>query len=303
MNLRQFECLRAIMTTGSMTQAARLIGVSQPSASLISNLEHSLGFRLFERVKGRLVATPEAAHFLPDVVRTLDSMDLARQKAKAIKDDKFGDLKIVAYPNIAIDFLPQSVARFLKGNRSIRIQVHARRSEMMSGLLPAMDFDLAIVTRLTEIRNFDIEEVRLPCVLAFPEDHELARRSVIRPAHIVTMPLVTLAQDHSSVTQLVEKFADTNVPYPGGSIETQTFESVAGFIRRGVGVGLLDQITAQRYAGSNIVTRTFQPAIYQSVYLLVPADRPVSRLLELFREQLLADLEECRQASGEMVSS
>ena len=98
MNIRQFECLRAIMTTGSMTQAAENLGISQPSASsLISNLEYRLGFKLFDRVKGRLVATPEAKHFLPDVTRALDSIDQAMRQAQQIRDNRYGDLTIASY--------------------------------------------------------------------------------------------------------------------------------------------------------------------------------------------------------------
>lgn len=296
MKLRQFECLRAIMTTGSMTQAAQSIGISQPSASsLIANLEYRLGFKLFERVKGRLVATPEAKHFLPEVIRALDSMEVAEQKAKQIKDNKFGDLRIASYPDIAIDFLPRTVSRFLDGNKSVRVQLHARRSEMMSGLLPTLDFDMAIVTQVTETRNFDIEEVKLPCVLACPSGHALSAGAPVRPEDIGAAPLVTLAHDHPTVTQLVEKFADARVPYPGGLIETQTFESAAGFIRRGVGIGLLDPITAQRYANDCMEIRSFEPTVYQNIYLLVPADRPISKLFAQFRKQLMLDLAECRR--------
>ena len=69
LNIRQLECFRAIMTTGNMTQAAEMLGIAQPSASsLIANLEHSLGFELFDRSKGRLIATQEARALLPDVI-------------------------------------------------------------------------------------------------------------------------------------------------------------------------------------------------------------------------------------------
>ena len=76
LNIRQLECFRAIMTTGNMTQAAEMLGIAQPSASsLIANLEHSLGFELFERSKGRLIATPEARALLPDVILSLETVE------------------------------------------------------------------------------------------------------------------------------------------------------------------------------------------------------------------------------------
>jgi len=61
MRLRQIEVFHAIYTSGSMTNAARLLNVSQPSVSkVLAHAEQQLGYALFDRVKGKLVATPEA---------------------------------------------------------------------------------------------------------------------------------------------------------------------------------------------------------------------------------------------------
>jgi DNA-binding transcriptional LysR family regulator len=61
-NLRQMEAFRAIMREGTVTDAAKLLGLSQPSATeLLKHTEAKLGFRLFDRFKGRLRPTPEAA--------------------------------------------------------------------------------------------------------------------------------------------------------------------------------------------------------------------------------------------------
>ena len=61
LNLRQIEVFRAVMITGSISGAAQLLFVSQPAVSrLLSQTETRIGFALFERIKGRLHATPEA---------------------------------------------------------------------------------------------------------------------------------------------------------------------------------------------------------------------------------------------------
>ena len=111
-----------------MTQAAESLGIAQPSASsLIANLEHALGFKLFERVKGRLVATPEAKVLMPDVQRTLESVELTEHRARQIRDNRRGDLVVVSYPDIAIDFLPEALSDFLADRPSVRVHLQARR--------------------------------------------------------------------------------------------------------------------------------------------------------------------------------
>lgn len=65
------EAFRAIMREGTVTDAAKLLGLSQPSATeLLKHTETKLGFRLFDRFKGRLRPTPEA-HVLFEEVEVI----------------------------------------------------------------------------------------------------------------------------------------------------------------------------------------------------------------------------------------
>jgi len=68
MNQRQLEAFRATMRSGSITAAAKLMHISQPSVSrLISDLERSVGFALFVRAGRGLVTTVEARRFYQGV--------------------------------------------------------------------------------------------------------------------------------------------------------------------------------------------------------------------------------------------
>jgi DNA-binding transcriptional LysR family regulator len=59
-------------------------------------------------------------------------------------------------------------------------------------------------------------------------------------------------------------------------------ESVSGFLRHGAGAGLLDPLTAKRYAGQGLVVRPFVPSIMQKIALVLPRDRLRSVILEEF---------------------
>jgi DNA-binding transcriptional LysR family regulator len=69
-NLRQLEAFRAVMLTKSITRAAEMLFVSQPAVSrLISDLESTVEFDLFQRVKKRLIPTPEGEALFEEVER------------------------------------------------------------------------------------------------------------------------------------------------------------------------------------------------------------------------------------------
>jgi DNA-binding transcriptional LysR family regulator len=61
-------------------------------------------------------------------------------------------------------------------------------------------------------------------------------------------------------------------------------ESVSAFIRHGTCVGLLDPLTARRYAGRGISVHPFDPPVIYKIALVVPRDRLRSAILEKFIE-------------------
>ncbi|MDX1606470.1 MAG: LysR family transcriptional regulator, partial [Candidatus Competibacterales bacterium] len=68
MKPRQLEAFRTVMRGHTVTRTAELLFISQPAVTrLLADLEHSVGFTLFERRKGRLHATPEAQALYEEV--------------------------------------------------------------------------------------------------------------------------------------------------------------------------------------------------------------------------------------------
>ena len=65
MDVRQIEAFHAVITYGTTARASEVLGISQPAVSkAIMSLERSIGFRLFDREKGRLVPTAEGQTLL-----------------------------------------------------------------------------------------------------------------------------------------------------------------------------------------------------------------------------------------------
>ncbi|SUV85810.1 LysR family transcriptional regulator [Bordetella pertussis] len=145
MRLRHIEIFEAIRRTGSLTEAAAALHISQPAASkLLAHAEAQLGFKLFERVKGRLVATREAEILAPEVARLNQDLGSVRRLAASLRDRPHGHLRLGCAPALGLGLLPGVVRASRDAQPGITFDIHTHHSaELVQGLL-AHELDLAI---------------------------------------------------------------------------------------------------------------------------------------------------------------
>ena len=97
MNARQLEVFRAIMRHGTLTAAAEAMNVSQPAVSkVLRHFESQIGYRLFERLGGRLVPTAEARLLIDDADRIFREIEALQILSDRIRDKQMGLLRIGA---------------------------------------------------------------------------------------------------------------------------------------------------------------------------------------------------------------
>src|SRR4051812_44091161 len=122
MNFKQLDAFRSVMTSGSASQAADLLQVSQPAISRsIQDLETDLGFALFDRVRGRLVPTAEAKLFFRDVDASFIGRGRLRASAARIRDFGSGEIRIACLSALGLSLVPHALKLFLDSHPSIAV--------------------------------------------------------------------------------------------------------------------------------------------------------------------------------------
>jgi DNA-binding transcriptional LysR family regulator len=112
MTLRQLEYLLAVAQTGSFTEAASRLHVSQPTLSQqIRALEAELGGELLERLPRGIRTTAAGAAFLGEARAAVAASERARRAARAVLQREAGDLEI-AISTAAFGVLSPVVRRF-----------------------------------------------------------------------------------------------------------------------------------------------------------------------------------------------
>ena len=86
-NLRHIEIFHAVMTAGSLTEAAHLLHTSQPTVSReLARFEKVIGLKLFERVRGRLHPTVQGLRLFEEVQRSWYGLDRIVSAAESLRE-------------------------------------------------------------------------------------------------------------------------------------------------------------------------------------------------------------------------
>ncbi len=176
MNLRQLEAFRATIRSGSITEAAKMMHISQPSVSrLIADLELSAGFPLFVRIGRGLTPTVEGRHFYEGVEAMFVGIDRLEDLAKSIRTSQGGTISIATIQSIATIELPQAISRLYKDNPEIRFDIQSRNTPAILDAVQMRQIDLGIVGREPNYDGVDIlYQTSAPYVCLMPEDHPAA---------------------------------------------------------------------------------------------------------------------------------
>ena len=113
MRLRHIEVFNAVMLTGSVSAAARMINVTQPAVSrTLQHAELQLGFALFQRVRGRLKPTVEAQTLYPLIERLFTQLDEVQRLSASLQAGRgHGELRVLTV--LLHPWLPETTSRLL----------------------------------------------------------------------------------------------------------------------------------------------------------------------------------------------
>lgn len=287
MDHRQTEIFRAVIDQGSVTAAARALGVSQPAVSgSLAKLEKSVGFVLFRREGRRLVPTTEARLLHAEASRLLDGFARLDASIAEISAAQRGTLTIATNPGPAISWLPSVAAAFRRERPQVRLRLLTRSSQEVRELSAMSAFDLGVAEAPFANAEKVLRRYALPRVVVLPRTHPLAGREVLTPQQLDGEAFVATARSSWNWANLARAFdlagAVCNV------VAECEFTAIAlNLVGAGIGVCLADPISAAGI-GPHLVQRPFRPVVPYEVGLLGPHHGPLTTLAQAFATSLHA---------------
>lgn len=262
LNPRQIEAFRAIMVSGTVTDAAVLMGVTQPAVSrMLRDLQATLGLTLFERRGAKLVPTNEGLTVYAEVARSFVGLERIAHVAREVKERRAGVLRIAAMPALMNGFLPRFVGRFLKDKPRMDLSLSGVSSHLVLEHTLSGECDLGFVMGpLAHAGLIAHPMPSAPMVAVLPQDHPLVAKDAIHVTDFDGQDFIAMEPGGLSRMQL-DRIMELHNVRPVVRAETRLSGIVCGLVTSGLGVSVCDPFTAHEFTARGLVIRPFTPSV------------------------------------------
>lgn len=249
MNISQLRTFVMIVDHGSFSAAARVLGVSQPAATMqLQALEADLGVTLLDRKYRRVDLTEAGRTLLPLAKRMLDDLEAARDAIAELGDNVTGRLELAASTTPGQYVLPGLLGRFLAENPevgvSLRVMDTAEVIEAVeSGAAHLGMTGASIPGNKVHYRELGTDDLMLIC----PPGHPLASGKVTM-ARIAEESFI-MREEGSGTRLVTEQVFRTAGIDPGDLkvvVELGTGEAIVTAVEGGLGIAVVSSWVARK---------------------------------------------------------
>ncbi|WP_187399603.1 LysR family transcriptional regulator [Micromonospora sp. AP08] len=300
MQLHQLRYFVAVAEVRHFTQAADLVGITQPSLSKqIHALETDLGAPLFERVRGNIALTAAGEVLLPLAKRILADVDTATREVQELVGLRRGRVRLGATPSLATSLAPPVLRRFRDAHPTVDLRVEEGGSQDLVRDLLRGDLDLALIIEPSTGTDPGLRAdpiLRESLVVASVDPLPAAdERGEVRITDLRDQPLVMFRQGYDLRDATLQACREAGFE-PTLSVDGGELDAVLSFVEAGLGAALVPGIAVTRRPGIR-VTRLAPPGVRRTIAVarrrdVVPthAGRELRRiLLEYVHDATAAD--------------
>ena len=271
----QLTAILHLTDSGSFTEAASLLGVSQPTLSrTVRAAEDALGARLFDRDTRRIGLTPFGVQFLPIARRLVHEWQGATEEVDQVVRGERGRLTVAALPSVAATLLPPTLARFRASYPGVDVHIHDGLSEPVLAMVEDGRADIGITVRPLPHRRLHYKALlsdRFCLVQRSPS--RCRARPATQWSTFAGEPFIALSPASSVRMMTDAAFLQAGVA-PTHLFECAQLATVGGLVAAGLGITALPQLAFELLAGYGLVVRPLvNPVLDRSIGTVARAGR------------------------------
>lgn len=296
--LRQIEVIRAIMVTGTIGGAARLLNVSSPGISrVMKHAETMLKLKLFSRRNGRYWPTPEARDIFDQINGVYDKVEDLHYVLKRLERGDDSQLRIASVPSIANVMVPRAISAVRTRFPDLILDIDVLKIEEAIDYLLLGKGEVVAISHLYEhpmLTFVPLARGRLVCIV--PDSHPLATRQSISVVELAAMPLIGIDPSDPYGRVITNVFTASGLAC-NVTIKARFGSTVCALVAQGLGVAVVDEFTVAdgRFPGIRILDIR-EPAEFQT-YVAFRRDATLSSYCDYFVGCLRRAMEQTHTSS------
>jgi DNA-binding transcriptional LysR family regulator len=288
---------RALLTflrvceAGSISGAARLLNISQPSVSnAVSALEARLGARLFDRSRNGIVLTAAGEALLQRGTMVHNLLRDARTEATNAAQGVFGPLRVGGTPGALVSLLPEAIRGLDAAGLHFELNVVERSDLQLNRMLRDGEIELAFVTTEIEVPPADFIEQTLSrdpfTLIVGRSQYALPDRMSLSDAGDLQW---VLPEAQGAFRRQVDAlFIAAGIPHPADVIRCDSLLTTKAIVRSGPRVTILPREVASAELSIGVLRAVAiaDMGFRRSIGVRRLAERPLSPMARLLLEQL-----------------
>lgn len=239
MELSQVETFLQVAELGSLSRAAEILELTQPTLSArIQALERDVGQRLFDRM-GRGVRLTEAGRaFVPFAERSLILLQEGREAIIASQSPTIGKLRIGSARVIGAYVLPDYLEHFHAEYPGVEVSILTGRSHEVLQMILDEEVQVGLGRTLVhpEIESTYLYDEEI--VFTVHPGHRFASRKEVSISEIAQEPLILYDKDSTYYVLITRVCREAGI-VPRVTMNLDSVEATKKMVERGLGVSFL----------------------------------------------------------------
>lgn len=282
-SLKQLNVFTAIAQEKTMTKAAERLFITKPAVSIsLSEMEKTLGYKVFDRVNNRLVLNSEGRQLLPLADELLERAD-AIEHQFTTNNQLTGSLSIGTSDTIGNHMAPRLLSQFKAQHECEINQLYISNTSQIINQLLEFQLDVGLVEGKAHHPKLNVKKWKQDTVyLVCSPAHPLAENKLVKLGDLEHYAWL-LREEGSGSREFFLNHIAVNLEDWHEALQLQTTEAMINFCAENMGLACLSQLSVQHALNDGrLIKLPFEKELTRQYWLLLHKEKYQTPLLAQF---------------------
>lgn len=243
MEWQQLEYFRTVAQVQHVTQAAKILSISQPALSrAIARLEEELGVPLFDRQGRSVQLNAYGKIFLARVQQALAQIEEGKKEIRDRIDPDQGVISLAFLHTFGTNFIPEILGEYRRVNPNVRFQLTQNSYSYLLQQLESGEVDLCMISPKVDKKGVRWDSLLTEeLYLVVPQGHRLSDRDQVSLEEVARDSFISLKEGFGLRT-ITDQLCEQAGFLPDITFEGEEVTTIAGLVSAGLGVSVMPAV-------------------------------------------------------------